>query len=190
MEYQLLEWEGTIRGDIAEYGIREADSGAVAISVKIHAREYWNDESKAWELLEPPTATIGDIWVVKKDGTVNTKQVEALCRYAGWDGNLSTISQNKWQHTPCSAIIQREEYEDRVSWKISWLNAYDRAPGSLTSLTPERMAALADKYGALLRAAAGNATRNATPSTEQAKALEGPGKRPKSKPATADDIPF
>jgi hypothetical protein len=177
MEYQPLEWEGNIRGDIVEYGIREADSGAVAVSVKIYAREFWNDETKSWEPLEPPTATIGDIWVVKKDGTINTKQVEALCRYAGWDGNLSTISQNKWERTPCSAVVQREEYEDQVRWKISWLNAYDRAPGSLTSLTPDRMAALANKYGSSLRAAAGNAKRNAS--------QEGPGAKP-----TKDDTPF
>ena len=45
---QPLEWAGTCRGTIMEYGIREADSGAVAISVRAAIDAYFDAESNVW----------------------------------------------------------------------------------------------------------------------------------------------
>jgi hypothetical protein len=184
-----LEGAGTARGQITEHGIKEFESGSVAISIVVSVKEYWDTETSTWVNCEADDYyTAGDIILVKKDGTPNNNQVEALCKYAGWDGDIAKVGSDAWQPTPCAVVINADEYKGVTNYKISWLNEYDRTPGAVGNCTPEKARELADRYGAQFRALAGNVTRNATAPTGKPKPPKPPtpsgSKAKKPAPAT------
>lgn len=211
-----LEWAGTARGKIIDFGLSEFDSGAVAVSLKLAVQEYFDTESGQWVDCEAEGfETAGDIWVVKKDGTVNDKQVQALCECCGWDGDLTSIVQGTWRPTPCAVVVNREEYKGGVRYRISFVNAFDRVPGQVGNISPEKVQALQDRYGDKFRALAGNVQRNtavppgkppaprkpAAPPPAAASSSNAPSRpanSPSAQPAAAgtaapppgDDIPF
>lgn len=157
---QELNWEGNARGEIVEYGISEMETGAVAVNIAVKIHDYWDTEAKAWvDCREADYLVRGDIWVVKKDKSLNQSQVEALCQHAGWDGDITALVQGTWKPTPCSVVITKDTYREEVRYRVAWLNAYDRTPGALGTMTPEKAAVLNATYGSQFRALAGNARR-------------------------------
>ena len=182
-----LEWAGTCRGKIMEYGIREADSGAIAISVKAAIDAYFDTEGNAWvECGGDNYEATGDLWIVKKDGTPNSGQVESLCQHAGWDGNLESVASSTWATKPCSFVLNREEYKDVVRHRISFLNAYDRTPGLVGNVSSEKAKALQDRFGAQFRALAGNVQWNTVAPAGKPPVpppVPPPAKKPGPKPA-------
>ena len=146
-----------------ECGIREADSGAVAISVRAAIDAYFDAESNVWvECGQDNYEASGDLWIVKKTGEPNANQVESLCQHAGWNGDLESVANGTWQTKSCSFVLNREEYKEQVRHRISFVNAYDRTPGLVGNVTPEKAKALQDRFGSQFRALAGNVQRNAT----------------------------
>lgn len=198
----LLNWEGVCRGVITEHGLHEADSGAKAINIVAQVHDYydrdmtdkgvpvgWTDcRGNEWEV-------DGAIWIIKKDGSINQSQAEALMQHAGWDGNFAKLE--SWQPTPCAFTIQKDEYKNQVRYRIAWLNPYDAEPGGVTNVSPERAKELQNQYGSQFRALAGNVTRAATPAPQGAPATPAAPETPKT-PDTAlapgpmdnDDVPF
>ena len=102
-----------------EYGIREADSGAVAISVRAAIDAYFDAESNVWvECGQDNYEASGDLWIVKKTGEPNANQVESLCQHAGWNGDLESVANGTWQTKSCSFVLNREEYKEQVRHRI------------------------------------------------------------------------
>lgn len=155
--------EGIFRAVIVEYGLKEMDSGAIAVSIKASLKDLWNNGDWAeWAQYEMEAE--GDLWIVKKDsGGPNKSQIEALCRCAGWDGNLESIVAGTWQPTPCQVVVKRDEYKGNVRYKIAFVNAYDKTPGALSNVDDTKARELQTRYGAQIRAIAANVARNGTP---------------------------
>jgi hypothetical protein len=186
-QYQDIDRPGNFRGEIIDYGLMEFDSNSVAIAVEARIDEAWNDETKQWEDWRPyAMRATGNIFVIKKDGTINTKQVEALVQHAGWDGSLESIIDNSWHSKPCQFSVNSEVYKDQTRYRISWINDYNRAPGGLGQIAPNRVKELNAKFGGALRAVASNAKPIAKPN---GKPSAPPAAKLKREPVTAENTP-
>lgn len=160
---QQCDRDGNFRGRFTEYGVKEQDSGAVAVQVVCALDEYWQDgEWFPWA--EYDMEAYGDLYVVKKDGSLNHNQVEALVKHAGWDGNFESLAKGTWQPLACQVVVNSDEYKGNVRHRVSFVNGYDAVPGGrVNPLDPAKAKALQAKFGGELRALAGNSQRSAAP---------------------------
>lgn len=155
---------GTFRGNIVEYGLKEVESGSVAVTMRVQLNEMWNDQNKDWDdWAQYDQEAHGDVWIIKKDKTPNQNAVTSLCRNAGWDGNIESIQDGKWQPNPVQVVIVEDHYNGETRMKISFINDFYRTPGGLgANMTPEKAKQLQMQFGSALRAIAGNSKRDAS----------------------------
>jgi len=174
--------EGTFRAEITEYGIREAESGSVGVTIRCKLTEWWDGQQWLdWSSYD--VEALGDVWIVKKDGSLNEPAAQSLIRHAGWDGNIDAIANSVWQPTKCAVAIQREEYKGQVRFKIAFVNDWARTPGQLSSISADKARELATRYGGQLRAMAGSVQRNHAPTTGA------PARPPAAKPVHSPAAP-
>ena len=176
---QQLQDIGTFRGNILGYTLEKAESGAVAVYLEVSVDEAWDEEAQDWaDWREHELETSGRIWVIKKDGTINKTQAESLLKCAGWDGSFESIYNGDWKPTPIQFDVEEDAWKDKVRYRISWLNPYDRIPG-MGNVGEDEAKSLQSKFGSQLRALAGNQQRNAAPP-----AKAGGPKKPKAEPTS------
>lgn len=183
-----LEQVGTFRGRIVSCGLKEVESGAKAASLVVAVDEIWaqpdgSGDHQWCDWRQYDCEATGDIWIIKKDGTLSQKQCQSLMEHAGWDGSLSTIVAQSWEAKPIQFTVEEDEYKGVIRYKIGWINAYDSTPGG-GNVSAEKAKELDGKYGSQLRALAGNAARNAVPPTEPP-----PAKKSAAKPAPVPRLP-
>lgn len=184
---------GNFRANILEYGLKEMDSGAVAVSLHVKLTELFdNGEWHEWEQFD--MECFGDVWIIKKDGSINDKASESLIKHAGWDGNIDSITGETWKPTPCQVVVNKEEYQGRTSYKVAFINDHSRTPGQMSNVTPEKAKELQNRFGSQLRALVGNVKRNQAPTGSRPSAPPAPAvvrnPHPASAAAVANDIPF
>lgn len=172
---------GDFQAEITEYGLQKADSGSVGIRFKAKLTAMWNPETNGWEdWTEFNAQAWGSSWIVKRDGTIHKPAVEALVKYAGWDGNLKSVVENTWVPTACQVSIGSEVYNDQTQFRISFVNAFDRVPGAnVGNVTSDALKELENRFGSSLRAVVGNVKRNTSPPA----AVNGGPKKPPARSA-------
>lgn len=157
----LIDREGTFRADIIEYGLKEQESGSVAVAIQVALLEQWNGDGwDDWK--DYGMEAFGDLWIIKKDGTLNQRQVEALVKHCGWDGSFGSIVDRTWSPSLCQVVIKADTYNDETRYKVSWVNDYEKRPGQLGTIDPAKAKDLQVRYGADLRAIVGNAKVNSS----------------------------
>lgn len=160
-----LDREGTFRGRIIEYGLQESDSGSVGINVKCVIDEAYNFETESWEdWREFEFECFGYVNLVKKDGKSNDKSAENLCKCAGWNGSLGDVALGGWKPDPIQFTTKADTYKDKTSFKVDYINQFDRIPGGgIKSVDPDKAKTLQAKYGTTFKALAANVKRSAPP---------------------------
>lgn len=190
----MVDREGFFRAVITDYGLNDAGSGAVAVSLKVSLTEMWGDgEWIPWE--QYGQEANGSCWIVKKDGTLNDGQVQSLIKHGGWSGDLLDIVNRKWEPTKIQVQILREVYKDQPRYRISFINDWAREPGGCGNVDEGTARALAARFGSALRAIAGNAKRNTPQPAGLPSVPPPPPPQPvstarKQEPTSAADIPF
>lgn len=185
-----IDREGIFRGDIIDYGIYEAESGAIQVTISCRIREAWNGTD--WEdWTQYDVVASGSINVIKRDSTTNEIGVRNLVSATGWDGTFTSIDQRTWQPKPCQFRVDVNTYKDKTTYQVGSLAQYDRKPGQLSNIDSSKVKSLDAKFGSALRAVAG-VTPAATPAKAPAKP---PAKAPVKQPVNAtstppEDIPF
>lgn len=185
---------GNFRVSIMDYGLVEEQSGAIAISIQVKLLEIWDSDASEWKGWgEYNMEANGKIYVIKKDGSVNKGQAEALMKFAGWDGLFDTIANHQWDCTPFSCNVEEDEYEGKIRFKIGFVNDYNRTPGAFNNVTADKAKELQSRFGSSLRALAGTVKRSATPTN----GMPAPPPPPKRELApsppgrdSSNDIPF
>jgi hypothetical protein len=159
-----LAFEGHVRGVITEYGLSEVESGAVVVNFAAKISDYWDSDAQQWiDCAESDYRVKGAVWIVRKDKTLSVEAAQSIIDHAGWDGNMESIVNGTWQPSPCSMSIKKETYKEQEIYRAGFLNAFDRVPGALGTVTEEKAKALQTQYGSALRALRGNLTRAAAP---------------------------
>lgn len=195
---QLVDREGDFQGVIYEYGLREFDSGTVAISIRARLDAMWNGEEwEDWKQYD--VEAFGSLFIIKRNGELNNTQVESLVRSAGWDGTMNSVVHGTWKPTPCQFSIKSEVYKEATQFKIAFVNPFDRVPGGgMGNIDADKAKQLEAKFGASLRAIAGNVKRNTVASGQSAPpappkpngAWKPPTVQQSVASAAAEDIPF
>ena len=175
-----LDREGIFKARPVSWHVKDATSGAVAVSFEFEIMAQWDSDSgwADWSSYDTHRC-VGAWWVVKKNGQLNTGAVEQLRHAIGWTGDLRSVF-----GTPPETVVQitvkAEEYDGRTRFKAAWMNPedYEPSPQGASEATVNQLQA---RYGSLLRAAA-TATGGRT-----APAPAAPEAPP---PLTEEDIPF
>jgi hypothetical protein len=188
---------GLFRGEIVDYGMTKRESGAVCIRILARLDQYWcvPDGGEIEEWLDWPSGGMeanGDVYIIKKDGTLNQGVIKSLMAATGWGGSVVDINSHEWRPNPCQFVIKADEYQGKVRHRIEFLNEYDRTPGGqMSSLDETDAKALELKFGGQIRALKGNAGRN------EAKPKGKPPAPPKADKVLTglpkqgnDDVPF
>jgi hypothetical protein len=187
-----LDREGTFRGRIIEYGLQEGkNTSSVGIAIKVAIDEAYNFEAESWEdWREYAVECYGYVNLVKGDGSANDKSAENLCLCTGWNGSVGDIAMGEWKPEPIQFTTKANEYNGKTSFKVDYINQYDRSPGGgIKSVDADKAKALQAKYGTTFRALAANTKRN-NPPADKPKSPP-PAKRETVPSGKAnDDTPF
>jgi len=181
----LLNQPGTFKAMPMGWDIsKKDDSKSVAMVIQFHILEALGDDNQwqDWREYQPQEIT-GYFYVVKKDGNINTVQVEQLAKAIGWNGDISLGTlRNGPPEKACQIVVEWEEYNGKDRLKIKWINPEDYTPGLKQSddSTVQNVAAV---YGSQLRAAAAQHLPRAQPAAKKA----APPAKPK--PATVQEAP-
>jgi hypothetical protein len=166
-----LQQAGNFRGQITSYGLYEPGkdgSKSVAISVVAYVTEAWDADAKEWlDWRDYQLEASGDLWIVKRDGSLLTNQINNIINHTGWDGDFLSVAEMRWHPNMCQFVVNLEkdttgQYDDK--FKIAFINGFDSIPGGgRTFLDAGQAKNLAAKYGAQMRALAGSAAQNSAP---------------------------
>ena len=158
-----LDRVGTFKVHPISYGWWNPGGGAEAAAVTFEVLAEWDEENQQWiDWKEYEVEVEGYFWLVKKDGTLNQKQVEALARHMGWDGNFESISDQSWRPTDCQVAVTEDEWKGNIRYRAAWINGLDDVPRQGTSsLGFDDAKALQAKHGASIRALMANARQKA-----------------------------
>lgn len=192
-----LEQAGTFRGEIIRFGVQSAESGAKSVAIVVQIHEIWEDgQWHDWR--EYGMEVGGNLWLVKKDGSLNEQTARNLVEAAGWDGNFVKISNGTWEPKPVSIVVEADEYKGNVRYRIAWVNPYESVPGGAGNMTPDEAKQLDNLFGAQLRALVSSQRRAAEPppAGKPAKPAKSPATAKRPAPAAVeseapqDEIPF
>lgn len=184
---QEINQEGIFRGNIVQYALDRFTTGSTAVFLKVRIEEILSD-GEWFDWKEHEFEALGKIFVIGKEGQLLEKACKSLIENAGWDGDLTAISENQWSPTPVQIVVGSEEYEGETRYKIKFVNSYDRMPGN-GSVSSDDAAALQAKFGSQLRAMAGGKGK---PEAKKAPPKASPPKAapPQAAASGSDDIPF
>lgn len=182
---QPLEQGGKFRGRITSYGLWNPEGKkSTAVTLSFQVEDAWDADVQEWvDWREYEFEVEGDIWVISKTGIVAQEACNSLMRYAGWDGDLMSVAEMRWEPTPCQFSVNVEtdqsgKYPDK--YKAGFLKAWDAIPGAgKTFLDANQAKALASQYGPQFRALAGSLKQNAPVPTASKPSVP---KKPATKP--------
>ena len=146
------EAEGHYRAKIVDFGLAEFDSGAVAINLKAHLLACRNEAEDDWDdISRSEIEAVGQVWIIKKDGTPNETGLQSLVNHAGWNADLGSIIERTWQPMLCQVTVKADEYKGDVRYKIAFVNSWEWAPKGMSNISKKRALELQEKYGAVLK---------------------------------------
>lgn len=178
--------EGTFRARIAQCGVAEESSGAVAIIVDCFLTEFWDTETEQWVPWEEyDMYAEGKLYVVKKDGTENKTQIEPLIEFAGWNGSLADVAGNRIPWRPIQVSIKADVYNNVTRHRVNFIGDFNRVPGGLGAIDESQARQLDAIFGAKFRAIAGSQQHGRTQPAGRPAAPARPAVRPITPPAQA-----
>lgn len=167
---------GRYIGRFTGWTVEEGDTGKnllqfiASFSLPMH----WNGAE--WiDVTADDLSITGYFFLMKSDGSPNTRTIENLRAAMGWDGrSLATLNDSDWSSTEVQLTIEKEDYQGKARVKVKWINPRDSVPGAnVTKADPQVIQSLDQKYGAILRAAT-PAAINGKPKTGAAPAQSDP----------------
>lgn len=154
---KMLDRAGTFMVRPLSWGLQKKQTGSVQMVIEYMILAQFDDGQWVdWSGFEDHSIT-GYHNIVKKDGSVNTMQVELLAESIGWDGNMEAVKTGP-PAAVCQIDCRYEEYNGKESLKVAWIAHGDRIPGQNVA-PPEVVDDLSKVYGTLMRASAGSAKR-------------------------------
>jgi hypothetical protein len=156
--------EGFFRAEIIDYGMCEASDAAsqsVGVTIKCHLSEMYDFGQEAWVDWPYDQEATGVLWVICKNGSINDTACKSLVQSAGWDGDFESISDKRWEPTPCQVQVKHQEYKGKSEFRIAYVNPLDKIPGAMGNLNTDKVKLLKSQHGAALRALTSTLKTNA-----------------------------
>lgn len=155
---------GRFKATVTSCGIqRKGKNNLLAFSAFFNA--YEGKDGDEYIPIEGEFGIIGDFYIQKTNGDLNTELIKRLAHVFEWNGDLTTLAAAA-EGARCKITVKDETYNGKVSPKVDWLNHIDDGDGggftvdNDADVAKQAQAALGSKIRALL----GTSTRPATPS--------------------------
>lgn len=163
----FVQSEGIYRAYPAAWAVEQVKSGAVQLAVQFSITDV--KEKGEWVVMEQPEEITGYFYIVKKDGTLNDRQIQSIKDALGWDGvSFANLASGDWSGTQVQITVGSEVYEGKKRLKVQWLNHRDyEGGGGVGQTDPQIVSSLDTRFGSALRATAGTA-KPAAPATNGA----------------------
>lgn len=157
--------EGWYLCDVVTWGVREAESHAVAIALKLETRAEWQPDPVGIETpnrgswVELPALDVfGDFYIIKKDGQPNPTAIEQLTKAKCWNGEYGLMLYEKDPPMSLQAVVQvgANVYQGKTTYRANWIHHADHVPGAggiSGRVAADRLAELNATFGGSLRAA-------------------------------------
>lgn len=186
---------GFFQCDIVDYGMCEASDAAsqsVGVQIKCHLFAMYDFAQEAWIDWPYDQEAYGVLWVINRNGSLNDIACKSLVQCAGWDGDLDSIAEKRWEPTRCQVQVKESTYNNKTELRVAFVNQLDHVPGKMGTLNTDKVKLLKSQHGSALRALTSTLKTNAAPSP---KGKPAPPKAPPkvSAPAgapPADEVPF
>ena len=194
-EYANLDRAGTFKAKPVFWTVRKFDSGTVSINMQFEILSQQDGEDWiSWAEVSPHAAW-GSFFIVKKDGTINSRTVEDLVASIGWDGDPEGVTPDKVPDCVVQITTEADVYKGETRYKVQWINQenYVHQGGGLSA---DELREINAVYGSRLRAVASAAKGVAPPLAKEPKPLAKepppapPGFENVQPPVDEDDLPF
>jgi hypothetical protein len=111
---------GKYKGKIIHHKIIKSKDGAIIFLCEAVLNQ--KQENKEYGSI-PEESVSGFISLIKKDGTVNHRQVENLSQAFDWDGkSLKNLQDGDYSEKELNITVEVETREDKPVATISWIN--------------------------------------------------------------------
>lgn len=149
--------EGTFRAQPLNWGVKQADSGAIGFQLTFALLYEYKDG--AWqEIATEQMECDGAFWLIKKnDGGINQTAIEQCMDSLGWDGDFASLQANDWSNSAVNVTVKAEEYNGKTRYKAAFINPPEDTPrgGTLSNADASKLEAFNDRWGAQIRALRG-----------------------------------
>jgi len=152
-EYEDMDRAGTFKAKPVYWGLNRYDTGSIAVSMKFEILSQLEDDIwNSWETYAP-VAVWGKFFIVKKDGTINTRTVEDLAKATGWNGDPTAVGAGEAPDCIVQLTVEPNEYKGVTTYEAQWINpdGYVHQGGGMSE---GDLSDIQVRYGSLLRAAA------------------------------------
>lgn len=152
-----IDREGTFRAYPSDWGVKDAkDTASVAVSIKFRIVSMWDGQEWHDWTQYGEYFTQGDFWFIKRDGTVNERNVRDLHAAIGWDGDPGSIEDADFSQHGVQVVVQPDTYKGKTLMKAAFINGWNADPsGGVRTVDKAAIASLRTKYGSQLRAIVG-----------------------------------
>lgn len=134
-------------------------SSSVAISMRLQI-VGWLDEHNAWQpwcdeagVAFGDEHTIGDFWVVKRDGSIGAEAAKALAESLGWNGSFSFIASNPPPDKVVQVSVKAEQKDGKTYYQACFMKPEHWTPKGPSGADAASAKQLDAQFGSLLRAA-------------------------------------
>ena len=172
----VIEEAGDFRAYPIGWTVEETEkegSKSVCVVILFGILQKWHADPEgdggSWSAEWPSGyASYARVYVVKRDGTLNTGAIENLKKCGIWDGDWSAF-ESAPEPTRCLIEIQASEWNGRTNYRPEWINPDGDAPqkrsAGLKPANPDVIAGLAARFGGATRAIGGQQVAAVAPPT-------------------------
>lgn len=185
---QQINVAGTFRGEVLDRGIGTSTNGYPQLVLQVRAEEQYDEDAKVWSTCEPMETT-GYLTLVGGSGKA-TRSAQQAMKAFGWDGATWSDLQTKEDLADHVQFRMKEDtYNDRVSIKLDWIDAYDANPSrSVGKLDPGALKALDSKWAGALKAIGGGPKPKSAPVAPKAPVQADPTTTPTPAPTPGPTV--
>lgn len=154
----MIQCEGRFKARILDKALRETESGNVEWSADLECYQMLQED---WVDIAPERIKARQ-YLQKKDGSINDHAIDSLKTSLGWDGvDINWLQDGTMPDIQIT--VGQETYNNRVQFKVQWINPLDWDGGELKKSDAAGIKAIAAKIGSKLRALSGGTAAKMPP---------------------------
>ena len=126
----LISREGTFRGVATDSGVALSSGGFPQFVANITVTEIYDFDEKEWVDWSGQDEEITAYLVLFGGNGKPTLTAKQLQKALGWSGqSFQELNDANYEAVPFQFRVEENEYNDKVTLQVSWIDAYDAVPG-------------------------------------------------------------
>ncbi len=126
----LISTAGTFRGVATDSGVALSSGGFPQFVANISVREAYDFDEQEWVDWSGQDEEITAYFVLFGGNGKPTLTAKQLQKALGWSGqSFQELNDTNYEEVPFQFRVEENEYNDKVTLQVSWIDAYDAVPG-------------------------------------------------------------